>query len=80
MPIKICSFCGNIIQEGENHKLEDHLKTVDDPEMRSTIDQKIRNLAVSQNCDINSICIDCFTDKKAESLLNYLTMRNSIEE
>ena len=69
MPVKICSFCGSLIQEGEMHRLKDFLKTINTEEVRAEIDQKVRDLAELYNCDINCICSQCFMRRKAESVL-----------
>jgi len=60
MPVKICSFCGSLIQEGEMHRLEDFLETVDNSERKAQIDKLIRDLANVYKADIISICTACF--------------------
>lgn len=60
MPIKICSFCGRLIQEGETHRLEEFLDTIDAPAIRLSVDQWVEDLAKQKKSDPDCICSNCF--------------------
>ena len=69
MPMRICSFCGRDIQEGETHRLEEFLEGINTPEIKEEIGELVTTLAIMYKNDIECICADCFMMYKAQSVL-----------
>ncbi len=63
MPMKICSFCGRDIQEGETHRLQEFLDTVEES-MKTPIAYIINDIARQAKSDPNCICSACFDNLK----------------